>query len=87
MPQIDAAFVIHVIGGHVVLADLIIKTLTWPSHGRNHIVPWRKLGDLCSHFQDLSKTFMLRNKKVITGRGLSVFGSVNFLVGTIYSHP
>jgi hypothetical protein len=30
---------------------------------------------------------MPRNKKVISGRGLPVFGGVNFLVGAIHPHP
>src|SRR6185369_9321978 len=86
MAQINSAFEVSVIRGHIVCADQIVNTRAGPADGGNYIVAGFDFGDVGTNRLDSPEALVTKHQKVITfGRG-SVFGGIDLLIVTVHAY-
>src|SRR5688572_13725088 len=87
MPQVDAAFEISIVGGHVVCADDVVKTCSGTTDRCHDIITFFKFGYILSDLFYNSEALVSDHEKIVTeGRG-AILGVVDFLVSAIDSDP
>src|SRR5262249_21076454 len=84
--EIDAAFVVGLVCGHVVSADEVIDTFPRTADRGYNKVTGFQLAHIWAYLLHHPKAFMTRDQKVISLRSASVFGGIDFFVGAINAH-
>src|SRR5206468_10110708 len=56
--EIDPALEVHLVGGHVVLADLVVKAAPRASHGRHDVIARLEFRDVLANLDDATETLM-----------------------------
>src|SRR5262249_4525513 len=83
MAQVDAALVVDIVRGHVVGADLVVDTVTRPTHGGHDVVARTKLSHVGPHGFYPSEALVPDDQEVISRGRCPVFRGVDLLVGSV----
>ena len=63
--QIDTAFEVRVIGGHIVRTDLIVDASSRTAHSRNDVVAGLKLRYIAADSFHLAEAFVTQDQEVV----------------------
>ena len=85
MPEIDAAFKICVICGHVVGADQVVNALSRTADCCDNVITRLELCNIFSDCFHLSEALMAKHQEFVSRWRRTVFGSIDFLVGAIHA--
>ena len=86
MQQVDAAFIVGLVDGHVIMTDLVVDAVSRPPHRGGYIVARLQLGDTVSHLHHPPEALVANDEEIIAGRSAAIFSRVDLLVGTVDSN-
>ena len=65
MPQINTLLIVHIIGRHILQANLVIDAVAWPANGCHNIGSWpNRIGYLWANLYNLTEVFVADDKEV-----------------------
>src|SRR5262249_1377756 len=85
-PEVDPAFEIRIVSGHVLGADLIVEAGSRPAHGGGDVITGLEFADVRSNLLDTAKTLVAHNEVIVSGRRCAVFTAIDLLVCAVHSN-
>src|SRR6266705_3868406 len=87
MAQVDAALIVHIIGGHVLETNLIVNAMPWAAHGCYNIRSWsNSIWHMWANLHHLAKVFVTGNEVVIALRCHAIRCLIDFLVCAVNAY-
>src|SRR5258706_164242 len=87
MKQVYAALVIHIIGGHILQANLVVDAVAGTAYGCHDIGSWsNSVRDIGANLHHTSKVLVTGDEEVAALRCLAIFGFIDLFIGAINAH-
>src|SRR5262249_10782047 len=84
--QVDAAFVVGVVGSHIVRTDDVINAFSGAAHSRDNVIAWFEFSDILAYGFHLPEAFVPDHQEVISRRGSTIFGGIDLFICAIHAH-